>query len=246
MSDIKVVKSGNVIELYEYENDYFESFSDFFKYGGGDLGGERSDRLSSSRSRTKKRIRRLIHCNVGAYGYKPILITYTFKNNVTDISQANYCFRLFSQRFHRYIRGKGYNSLKYISVVEFQKRGAVHYHVIYFNLPYIEGIKGDVASLWGHGFVQVKAVKYPDRIGSYLTKYLTKTLGDSRLCGKKAYSSSQGLIKPQEIKIAHSELSPHLLNNVVEYDKVKRVRVVNYPIGSYGTVKYTLFHKDIT
>lgn len=52
-------------------------------------------------------------------------ITLTFKNNITDISFANKKFKTWVTRIREIKK-----DFKYIYVSEFQKRGAVHYHLI--------------------------------------------------------------------------------------------------------------------
>jgi hypothetical protein len=48
------------------------------------------------------------------------------------------------------------HALKYVSVVEFQKRGAVHYHAVFFNLPFI--VNDELAAIWSHGFIKINAI----------------------------------------------------------------------------------------
>ncbi|WP_452176556.1 rolling circle replication-associated protein, partial [Kordiimonas lipolytica] len=64
-----------------------------------------------------------------------------------DVKESNYNFKKFIQRLNYKMDLK----LKYSCVVEFQKRGAVHYHLLAYNLPFIENSK--LAEIWGHGFV---------------------------------------------------------------------------------------------
>jgi len=88
-------------------------------------------------------------------------------------------------------------SLRYLAVPELQKRGAIHYHVIYFDLPYIAGIKSIFAKSWGHGHVQIKAIRHVRNVGAYVSKYFSKQWAQSRLFGGKNYFSSEGLFQPE-------------------------------------------------
>ncbi|MGM9458151.1 rolling circle replication-associated protein, partial [Lacticaseibacillus rhamnosus] len=74
-------------------------------------------------------VRRLVLANFDA-GSK--FVTFTFAENVKDIDQANREWKKFVQRLRR-----RYGDFKYLSVIEFQKRGAVHYHMI-SDLPYVK------------------------------------------------------------------------------------------------------------
>lgn len=106
-------------------------------------------------------------------------------------------------------------SLKYIAIWERQQRGAIHYHVILFNLPFVEAKK--LEEIWGNGFIRINLIeenkkekgkkqskKKQDKkasrtVSSYLTKYFTKDI-DDRVREKKAYFSSRNLERPKEQK----------------------------------------------
>lgn len=241
MADIKIIQSGNLVEVYEYENDFFDDFNDLFAWDLVRDTRTNLERIRQSVSRSRNRIKRLIEANVRAYnGFKPVLVTYTFAENVTSLPVANKVFRLYTQRLHRYFTKLGYSSLKYISIVEFQKRGAVHYHVIYFNLPFVDGIKDIIAGIWKVGFIQVKGVRHIDRISSYLTKYLTKSLTDKRLRGKKAYSSSRNLYKPIETLYSNL-LSTYSLDKHFSNYILSKTWSKDYQVGYHGRVKYTSY-----
>jgi len=147
--------------------------------------------------KSKSEIRRLINSNIDAWGQKPKFLTLTFADNVTDVKTANYEFKKFRQRLEYHFDLK----LKYVVVVEFQKRGAVHYHVVLFNLPYIKNT--ELSAIWGNGFIKINKITEVDNIGAYVTKYMTKedyeTNKTDKLVGQKSYFSSRGLMKPEEV-----------------------------------------------
>ncbi len=167
----------------------------------------KTEREVSSIHRSKKRLKRLINANVGFHKnkngkiFKPLFVTLTFKENITDVNQANYEFTKFIQRFNYEVFNSRKSKIKYVVAIEFQKRGAVHYHVLFFNLPFIESIYDKVNAIWGEGHTWVDLVKYNIQdVGNYMTKYMTKELEDPRLCRKKSYFSSKNLFKPVVIK----------------------------------------------
>lgn len=161
--------------------------------------GEKKQNRVNSTLRARKAIRRLINANVGQYykpngsPYPPIFATITFKENIQDIKQANYEFKKFRQRLEYQQQIK----LKYLVVVEFQQRGAIHYHAIFFNLPYLS--TNEIAAIWRNGFIKLNRIDEVDNIGAYVCKYLGKDLEDDRLAGQKSYFCSKGLKKPTEI-----------------------------------------------
>lgn len=131
--------------------------------------------------------------------YKPIFLTLTFAKNIIDLDYANNEFKKFIKRLGYEIKGQKYSFLKYIAVVEFQERGAIHYHVIFFNLPYMENIYDRFRALWMHGSSNIKSVRSVKNIGWYMAKYLTKSGNGDRLEFRKHYFTSKGLKKPDII-----------------------------------------------
>jgi len=230
----RLVISGNTIEQYFYEKPYFYNW-----------GGRKADSFHSCRPKAEKRrddnlfiarrkIRRLINANQGQYGERTKFITYTFKENITDLKTAHkywgeYCKKL-KYRF---------GNIKYIAVVEFQKRGAIHYHVVYFSLPYIQNVKDVLAKLWGQGFINVKTLREVRNIGAYVCKYLQKDVMDSRLVGEKVYFGSRELIKPFEIK-KEENIAEFLLNGTID-----KLLEKEYRSQAYGKIIYQqgLFNK---
>ncbi|GGM43726.1 Rep protein [Paraliobacillus quinghaiensis] len=197
----KIVTSGDIIELYTYEKEVCTGKDKDGKREENN--GRRGDGLKwveedKKRYRTetlqkaKKQLRREINANVDQWQEKTKFITLTYSENMKDVKESNYNFKKFIQRLNYKMDLK----LKYSCVVEFQKRGAVHYHLLAYNLPFIENSK--LAEIWGHGFVQVKNIDSIDNVGAYVTKYMSKDNDDERLRGLKCYFSSRGLYKPTE------------------------------------------------
>jgi hypothetical protein len=154
-----------------------------------------------NRERTLKKsgqaVRRIINANVNAYGEKPKFVTLTFAENIKENRVANAIFRNFIKRMNYWIFGDKKTRLKYLTVIEFQKRGAIHYHVVFFNLPYIPVRK--LSKIWDQGFVKINNIDNVDNVGAYVSKYMTKDATDDRLIGEKSYFCSRGLNKPKEI-----------------------------------------------
>lgn len=202
----KLVVSGNIVELYDYEHMIFSGYDrrDGCSYGRAAEVSTSDEQKKENRnkvmSRAKKTVRRLINANV--YKYKdsndnvirPKFLTLTFKDLVIDVKKANYEFKKFIQRLNYKL---GYK-LKYLTVIEFQQRGAIHYHTVFFNLEYIKA--NVLAEIWGNGFIKINSIDDCDNIGAYVSKYMTKDNDDDRLKGEKCYFSSRGLFKPLEIK----------------------------------------------
>ncbi len=106
-------------------------------------------------------VRRLACCNFNASYDK--FFTLTFAENLTDVKKAYYIFRQFIKRLKRKVK----KDIKYLAVVEFQQRGAVHFHVL-SDLPYMP--QQELQELWGQGFVYVNAISHVDNVRSLSCK----------------------------------------------------------------------------
>lgn len=202
-----MIISGQIIEIINYENGYLKGYEN--KNANTGRKKEESENYQEHRKqvlqRAKTDVRRLINSNVGLNegNITEKFLTLTFAENVTDLDQANYEFKKFIARLNYKVTGEKKTTLKYITVVEFQKRGAIHYHTIIFNMPYIK--HRDLQELWSNGHLKVNKIKHVDNLGAYITKYMNdpnKDQGrqeeDNRLKGRKSYFTSRGLNKPIE------------------------------------------------
>jgi len=160
--------------------------------------------------RSKLECQRLAKCNSNDW---KTFITLTFSENIQDISFANKEFNKFIFKIRRV-----YKELKYICVPEFQKRGAIHYHLLTNidvnnnNLIYkqLDNKKFLHIKYWNNGFDKVDNVNGDiKKIVGYISKYMTKDV-DDRLFGKHRYLYSQNLTKPCVSYLNLSD-SKHLL-----------------------------------
>jgi len=170
---------GDIMEEYIYEKPVvLNSKSKVFR---GISDGIPKPRSKSSLGRAKKQIRRLVNSNKGMDKF----LTLTFAENVTDLSQAHYEFKKFKQKLERYTKKK----LKYLCVPEFQKRGAVHYHLM-LEMPFIRWEK--LSELWGHGRIQIEQIRDKHKTGSYISKYVSAEKdNDLRYFGRKIFFYSR-------------------------------------------------------
>ena len=182
----KVFKTGGIYEVYEYEK--------LNTKNGGVLDGDGEFRKENYAQRMRSRrnkIRRLICENFDSASK---FVTLTFADtelfDITDVKQCNHQLKLFVKRIKYQ-----YSDFKYVAVIEFQKRGAIHYHMI-CNLPYIK--KAELQRIWGLGFVKINAIDKVDNVGAYVIKYMTIDMDDDRLQGEQGYLRSKTLREPQE------------------------------------------------
>jgi len=243
----KLVKAGIYYHLYEYKTPVLVGYTEGCRkervlHGSGKEFSH--GRFDSSVYRTRRNVKFLVQSNVDS-DFVPVFITFTFKEDITEISIANGELSLFIKRLNYFVYGRNVRELKYIAVPEIQYKrekkfgkGVWHYHVIFFNLPYIVNIYDVLSSMWRNGYILVKSVNDEIRLINYISKYFTKATHEKRLCGKKAYFGSRSLLKPTVFWSVASlpgtlEISTALALNTSLFSKV-------YGKGS-TEVKYSMY-----
>jgi len=206
MAYIKAVISGGSLELYNYEKDLPiirrkpKSSRSVFDMGEDrePFGGKTQKNVSKRQDNTRRAgmaFRRLVLSNLEE-SQPPLFITTTYAVNQTDIGVAY-------KDWNSFIGGLRYKfglSFKYICVPEFQKRGAVHFHALFWGLPSdlasSERSSRFLASYWKRGFLDCVLTDGKERLAGYLAKYMIKGYADDRLCNKKAYRCSKNIKRP--------------------------------------------------
>jgi len=192
--------------------------------------------------RSQMAFRRIVLCNLQG-SENPILFTATYRKNQGQISEA---FRDFTSCVQA-LRYKFGSSFRYICVPEFQRRGAVHFHALFWGIQKeLLGIQREWPSnsidcfFWGHGFVFVKNTDGNKKISTYLSKYMVKAFKDPRLGGKKAYVASRNIIRPV-IGGCSDFVVSYLLCDYVGVDK-SPILQRQYMTQYLGNCDYQLFN----
>ncbi|EAW7187113.1 Rep protein [Listeria monocytogenes] len=138
-------------------------------------------------------VARLVDCN---FDNMTKFLTLTFKENHTDIAYTNKEFEKFIKRLNYHLYKSKKQVIKYLATWEKQKRGAIHYHVIFFYFPYIKN--KELERVWGHGFIKINKIDVDskDNRGRYVSKYFSKDL-ELKEHKKKAFFKSQNLKMPR-------------------------------------------------
>lgn len=228
----KVIVSGNVVEVYTFEDGFFYNEPEYYIEPVKSEKKRSKEVDVSSIYRTRRTLRRLIESNSGAYkeGGKVLndrFVTLTFKENVKDLTVANREWNRFVDRFNRKFYERGY--LKYVGVPEFQKRGAVHYHALFFNMPFLKDAHKKIWDSWGHGFVFREDVK-KGSVARYLGKYIEKGFRDSRLKNRRRYLASRNLFRPKQIRF--KEDVDNFVGSLSGFDRVyEKIFLASFPLG---------------
>ena len=240
MKYTKTIKYGNFLEVYNYELSpqpkvKIGKDKDKIERDEEDLFAKRLDNIKV----TKRNFTRLISANL--IKNKPLLVSLTYSENMTDIAIGYQDFRKFAQA----LRNKFGNHFKYIAAPEFQKRGAVHFHVLFWDLPDTvspaqERKERIIQSFWGHGYVDLELTDGSDKLAGYLAKYMAKAFVDTRLKNKKAYVASRNISRPVVDKYTLTLASLYLYldpNDVPIYEK-------EYDTAWLGKCRYRLFKRN--
>ena len=185
---------GISIKYYDYERPV--------KFGYNRHGGRKTGTIFNPEFKLNKKNRadtvhrihnKIINFALANFNEHSKFVTLTFGENITDIRITNIEFKKFIQRLRNISQ---YSYFKYLAVIQFQDRGAVHYHMM-SDLPYIP--KAKLSKIWGNGFVRINDITKVDNVGAYLIGYMNKKINDKRLLRNKAYLISKNLDKPKEL-----------------------------------------------
>lgn len=214
----KLIKCGDYIQIYNYNeikikinknNEHIAKYKkvDYRKINFSVKKKENNFKQIEERNlfRSKIELQRLVKANESSF---KTFITLTFKDNITSLNDANNKFK----SFRTYIK-KVKSDFQYVGVPEFQKRGAVHYHLL-TNIDYndFDLLSQEEKKIWKpkkkqwetfrilkkgfpYGFTSCKDINNIDNVVGYITKYLTKDI-DNRLWGHRRYLYSYNNVRP--------------------------------------------------
>ncbi len=203
--DVKLVCCGKYVQLYTFENKKFKKIKNDKGINIKDIDTNNLKKMNHKDSdtilpkniiRSKLACQRLAKCNSKDW---KTFITLTIAENLTDIDKANKRFRYFIDKIQRIDK-----NIKYLCIPEFQKRGAVHYHLLTnidindkrFMYVQDDNPKYKHVKYWIDGFTKVDNVDNNiKKIIGYISKYMTKEI-DKRLYSRHRYFYSRNLEKP--------------------------------------------------
>ena len=135
-------------------------------------------------------------------------ITLTFADNISDIDYAYKKLNIWLKQIKRSLK-RNNDDFYYLGVIEFQKRGAIHYHLLTnlecnSNLLTLQENKDNMYDVkyWSHGYTSAFDLTDTDdnfNCAKYMCKYMTKKNDDNRLKNHRRYYHSRNLEKPLEV-----------------------------------------------
>lgn len=221
--DARIRLAGTKIEIRQYDKELERTISVVNEVNTSQFNDtsedekiskpQAKDGTISNKNMTRSRDK-LIWYTLANIGDLHTFITLTFAQNVTDITEAN-------KKFHNWRRSiqRIKPDFLYICVPEFQKRGAVHYHLL-CNLEVGKEIQTDKKRMfdmstkawnefyykvpyWENGFVHCYNLhEFDDSFqpALYMVKYMYKDM-DNRLYQHKKVMCSHNVKKPSELTV---------------------------------------------
>ncbi len=197
----KIIKCGDYLQVYYYKNprerQNVEKLDTNTLHRSSVVSREVKHIEDRNIIRTKLNCQRLAKAN--AKDWKSF-ITLTYAENMEDVAKSKKDLEYFVKNIKKVKK-----DFKYIAIPEFQKRGAIHFHLLtnlslqdnniitkqknnnkYYDVKY-----------WNKGFTSYEDISGDvKKIVGYISKYMTKDNADDRLFNFKRYTASQNLIKP--------------------------------------------------
>ena len=209
----KTIESGKRLEVYKYSYPITKGRESNNKEGrkGKEEISEEQKKANKEQKRkqtlynARNNIIRLIASNEEDLR---TFITLTYAENMQDIKQSRKDLDTFFKRLKR-----KYEDLKYIWVMEYQKRGAIHFHIL-CSIPVniITAKSKEKKSIeqkqlenefskkfWTHGFTDLRNIGEETEIknlSKYIACYLVEDILNLDLQGNRVYGYSKNLNKP--------------------------------------------------
>jgi len=223
----KTIESGNTTEILHFINYITVNENNIpnpnGRNGNGEILSEEEFNTKKKKNRTRTlqrntaKLWRLYLCNKGQYKEKDKFMTLTFRNLPKTIDLADYELKKFIQRLKYYSK----SNIEYLGIRELQMtfdRYGIHYHIIFFNLPYIP--HSMLLKLWCKTNpyqdnkkppgVNIKAINQGyEEMSNYLTSYQLKEIIENDFIeGKYTLLKSNGLIKPKRTNFDTITIQP--------------------------------------
>jgi len=188
------IKSGDTIEILQYERPVYRRYNVYKKANGSTLTSRR-ERRKDNIQRAKSTLVRKVLCNAGT---NTRFYTFTYATTMLDRETAVRDVAKMAKRYRK-ITGR---DMKYVYTLERQKKrgkkegnaGTWHVHMIVFDIGYYRNEFWQQA-FWKQGYVKLTRTNNANHTARYIGKYITKEAKEVQ-AGKRLYTSSHDLDVP--------------------------------------------------
>lgn len=206
--NLKEIQSGDRVEIYKYTvaQEYgFEGNNKTGRKGKGKAKVEKNRRETLYKARNN--IIRMVNCNPDLTTF----ITLTYAENMQNLQLSKYHLKTFFKMMQ-----EDFTNFRYLYVLEYQQRGAIHYHMLCNLYIPVDTAKPNERKkegqkilenqfhdmYWPHGWVDIRDLKQEGNTnaGLYVSAYLVEDLYKLDLGGARCYGYSRNIDKPIERK----------------------------------------------
>lgn len=170
-------------------------------------------------------------------------LTLTYAENMQDNKRGKADFEEFNRSLRRAARRGSVKmdpNYKYAAVIEYQQRGAIHFHML-INSSWLD-LKG-LKKYWKHGLIRNESIKLRnknndkgvDNVGAYVTKYITKFERKEKYLN--LYSCSKNLSDPKKMYL-YGEDSATVKKLIAMYADAPRAISNEYVSEFHGLIRY--------
>lgn len=119
-----------------------------------------------------------------------------------------------------------YPDYSFIAVPEQHEKGGFHYHVITWGIPLSvvnsERSSRCLAKLWGNGFVDYNPARHPVGVAGYMAKYFAKSYTSDWCRGKRSYTASSNIKRPQELRgLTQVSYLENIIGGIIDESRVQ-------------------------
>jgi len=252
--------SGSLVEHWKYQHAPIvvkrSKYANTSRKGYRKSHARRADNIRRSRAL----FTRIVRSNLLATEI-PALVTLT----MLEVLPVKTSFRLLTQFFTRCRKQFG-RDFKYIAAIEFQQRGATHFHILWWGLPnnlpcrgsfkqrgkrkvfycstwkegQCECEKRTIQRLWSRGYADCIATDGSNKLAGYLAKYMSKSMQDIRLGGERAYCASRNVLRP--MRAASRAFGDEILDQIGASGTPRYIHKFN--VRFLGECTYQAYEKD--
>lgn len=244
MGHIKIVQSGTMLEVYEYEKHAnthkkiirkrrksHEPEAPFANY-----------RSRASCKRAKKNFYRLVASNMERKESVAFITLTTLRAQISlDLGY------IYVRQFIANLRKKYGEGIVLIAVPEYQPRsGHLHFHCIVWGIPEEtlteERDRRILQPCWARGYLDVCLIRNKSyRVASYMAKYLAKTFEDKRVGKRRAYTSTHNVKRPISLT---SQTFSGFINDFLSPDHSVTFQA-SYETMYLGRCDYKIYSKTV-
>lgn len=238
----KVVDLGDHLKITKYEKGVNSNFSKSNeKVSGNKNKMDRKKKSQKTRDLRNSEIESLIQLIYFNFRVGDLFVTLTYRECDITLERGSRDFENWIKRLR-----ERYGDFKYIAIRSFQKRGALHYHVL-LTIPTLPtNVLKSGNFNWDYGAIHIKRIYSLDvnyknsPLIQYLVKNLKEFKADERSFGKRLIAKSKNLKKPKVVKGKYEDMINSVKN---EYPNLNLITKGGFKTKYLGKVEVAIYKK---